>query len=103
MFPGGLEVPELDALDDPGRTSQINGGGLAAGKNAIVDPAFFAGAVDVADDSPLKEDRAVIAHTHAQRAERSIAPLHKDIVVILGTVDASLTQKVPTFAVIRMG
>jgi hypothetical protein len=103
MFPDGLKVPELDAVDDPWGTSQINCGGLATGENAIVDHEFFARAVDVMDDSPLKEDRAVIAHTHAQRAEGSIAPLYKDIVVILSTVDAGLTQKIPAFAVIRMG
>ncbi len=103
MFPGGLEVPELDALDNPRSTRQINGRGLAAGKNAIADHELFAGAVDEVDNGPVKEDRSVVAHTHAQRAERSVAPLHEDMVVILSTIDEGLAQKVPTFSVVRKG
>lgn len=95
VLPTGLSIPEFDGFDHAAIAGKVDGACLAAGRNAIADEKFFVRSVVEVNDNFLEENFAAL-DPQLDGAETAIVPADVNVVVILGSVNVSVAEVVPT-------
>jgi hypothetical protein len=84
-------IPDLDALDSPIISAEIDGACTTTGADPAPDRHLIIGAVGVMDDNPIEFDRSAF-DAELERAEPSVGTADLDPVVIVIPIDIGLTQ-----------
>jgi hypothetical protein len=100
VLPASLAVPEFDRLDHAAISRQVDGAGLASGGNAIANDELFVRAIMKVDDDALEENFAAF-DAQLNGAETAIVFADVNAVVIVGPVNVSVAEIVPT--TLRLG
>src|SRR5450755_1868473 len=94
-----LAVPQLNALDHPTVSGEIQRMCPAAGRNAFTNDQFFLTAVAEVYDHALEVDGAV-ADPQLNRAKLSIVLAHVNIIVVVVAVNVSISKMHPLSPVV---
>jgi hypothetical protein len=86
-----LAIPDLDALDSPITSAEVNWACTTAGGDPASDRHLIIGAAGVMNDNPIEFDRSAF-DAELKRAEPSIGTANLDPVVIAISIDIGLTQ-----------
>jgi hypothetical protein len=93
VFPRLLEIPKLDAFEDPGPALKINDTGASPAGHAITYDQFFGRAIAVIHDKFLTEN-GVTTHSKLNGAKRPLATVDLNSVVVLAS-DPRISQEPP--------
>jgi hypothetical protein len=95
VLPTGLAVPKFNRFDHAAIARQIDGARLAASGNPVANDKLFMRAVVEMNDDLLEEDLATF-DAQLDGAETAIVLADVNVVVILGSVNVSVAEIVPT-------